>query len=543
MSPRYSYGIVLTLSLAGFAGCTGTIGEPSGSSEGSPRPDEVLPDGTHSADLLPAGIRRLTNAEYDASVRALTGTTTSPSEGFAPDARQDGYTVNHAQVIDAVVVKQLASSAEKLAAEVKGKLNDFAPCADAMTQSESCATDFIKTFGGRAYRRPLDQAEIDALLVAYKVGENGATYADGIEQVARAVLQSAGFLYHTAVGDGDGGASVALTPYELASSISYLITGGPPDAPLLDAAAAGGLATPEGREAEVRRLLDTSAARDRVVRVVREWLGIDRIANTAKDSTVYPEFGGIKASMEDEAHDFVVEVLSSQGTVGELLGADWTVADAPLAAFYGASGQGHVALPNRRGILNQGAFLAVNGHATEGSPVLRGVSVLRRVACVDIPSPTTLNINVVPPIPDPAKTTRERFAAHTADALCRSCHDSIDPLGFSFERFDGMGKYRDLDNGKPIESSVNVAIGADFDGAYADSSALAQALAASASVRACFARQVFRASTGFSGGTGAPSEKSFLDAWSATSAAAQGSIVETLIAYVKSSLITHRRAP
>ncbi|WP_437664737.1 DUF1592 domain-containing protein [Sorangium sp. So ce1182] len=547
------FRVTLALAATAIAGCTGQLGDrdssqTGGDGDGGRGGGVTLPDGTESVSLLPARIRRLTNAEYAASARALTRTAADPSGSFTPDSRQDGYTVNDAQRVDPVLAKQLAASAEALAAEVKGKLAEFAPCADQGAQAESCATDFIKSFGGRAYRRPLDTAEIDALLAVYRVGAKGATYADGIELIARAVLQSAGFLYLTEIGDGSSGATLALTPYELASSLSYLITAGPPDDALLAAATTGALSTPEGRETEVRRLLQTSAARDRIVRVVREWLGIDRIAMTAKDSNVYGAFAGVRPSMELETAAFVNEVLSNAtGTVGELLGADWSVLDEPLKGFYGAPGVGRVSLSNRRGILNQGAFLAVHAHATETAPVLRGVTVLRRVTCVDIPSPTELNINVVPPVPDPSKTTRERFSIHSTDAECRSCHNSIDPFGFSFEQFDGMGKLRDkvdghlVDNGHPVDSAVTVAMGADIDGAYADSNALAQALSTSKTVRSCFARQVFRASAGRSGKSAAESEDSFVRAWEAAPEAEQGKIVETLVSYVKSSLFSHRR--
>ncbi|MGK3982929.1 DUF1592 domain-containing protein [Sorangium sp. So ce136] len=544
------FRVTLALAATAIAGCTGQLGDRDSSQTGGDGGGGgvTLPDGTESVSLLPARIRRLTNAEYAASARALTRTATDPSGSFTPDSRQDGYTVNDAQRVDPVLAKQLAASAEALATEVKGKLAEFAPCADQAAQAESCATDFIKSFGGRAYRRPLDTAEIDALLTVYRVGAKGATYADGIELIARAVLQSAGFLYLTEIGDGSSGATLALTPYELASSLSYLITAGPPDDALLEAATTGALSTPEGRETEVRRLLQTSAARDRIVRVVREWLGIDRIAMTAKDSNVYPKFAEVRPSMELETAAFVNEVLSNAtGTVGELLGADWSVLDEPLRGFYEADGVGRVSLKNRRGILNQGAFLAVHAHATETAPVLRGVAVLRRVTCNDIPSPTELNINVVPPVPDPSKTTRERFSIHSTDEECRSCHNYIDPFGFSFEQFDGMGKRRDMvdehlvDNGHPVDSAVTVTMGTEIDGAYADSNALAQALSTSKTVRSCFARQVFRASAGRSGKSAAESEDSFLKAWEAAPDAEQGKIVETLVTYVKSSLFSHRR--
>ncbi len=501
-----------------------------------------MPDGTPAAALLPARIRRLTNAEYDASVRVLAATMQSPAKSFAPDLRHDGYTLNEAQRVDPLLAKQLASAAEGIAAELRTNLDAHAPCADPTTQAETCAQAFIASFGARAYRRPLDQAEQEALLALYRVGAEGAAYADGVELVARGLLQSAGFLYLTELGEG-AGPVVTLTPYELSSSLAYLLTEAPPDAELVEAALAGALATPEGREQQARRLLG-STARARGVRILREWLGVDRLELTAKDSNIYREFETVKASMVQETDAFINELVSaSSGTVGELLSADWTVADAPLAKFYGATGAGRVTLSGRRGLLNQGAFLAVYAHATETAPVLRGVAVARRVACLNIQSPTELNINVVPPVPDPSKTTRERFSVHSTDVDCASCHSAIDAFGFAFEHFDGMGKYREMDNGLKVDSTAMVAVGADFDGAYADSNELAVALAASPTVRSCFARHMFRASSGTSGTAAKASEDAFVEFWASQPLAEQGNIAETLIAYVKSTLFAQRRLP
>jgi hypothetical protein len=514
----------------------------SGGSGGSVGLEGTLPDGTPAAALLPARIRRLTNAEYDASVHALTGTALVPGQSFAPDTRQDGYTVNEAQRVDPVLVRQLAAAAEALATEVKAQVETVAPCADAATQGETCAASYIAAFGASAYRRPLDQAESDALLEVYRVGAEEGSYAEGIELVTSAMLQSAGFLYLTELGQGGTGV-VSLTPYELANSLAYLFTEGPPDAELLRAALAGELATPDGREAQARRLMQ-GAARVRSVRVLREWLGLDRLELTAKDSNVYPEFEGVKPSLLNETDAFITElVAASSGTVGELLGADWTVVDAPLAALYGAAGEGRVTLSGRRGVLNQGAFLSVYSHAHETAPVLRGVAVARRVACQIIPSPTELNINVVPPVPDPTKTTRERFTVHSTDTACAGCHSVIDAFGFAFEHFDGMGKFRETDNGLGVDSSVTLAAGADFDGSYADSNELALALSESATVRSCFARQMFRASAGSSGAPAQASEDAFVTFWASLPEAAQGNIVETLVAYARSSLFSERRVP
>jgi hypothetical protein len=542
---RSRIGIVPALAVAslGLWGCAGR-GGPSADDTGPPPPGG-------SAALIQARIRRLTNAEYDASVQALLGTKQALAvTTFPPDARQSNYTLNDAQRVDPVLAKQLADAARSLAAEAaqNGTLARLAPCADPTGSAEACAKTFIQTWGAQAYRRPLTNDEAGALVTVYRAGAGGATYADGIQLIVRATLQSAGFLYLTELGDpAASGTVVALTPYELAASLSYLMAAGPPDQALLDAATSGALATPEGREAQARRLLQSASARDRLVRVVREWLQIDAIGATAKDTTVYPDFAGVRDSMDAESVAFISEVTQrGTGTVGELLGASWSIVDAPLAQIYGVPYLGAgmrtpLDANPRTGILNQGAFLSVFAHASESAPVLRGVAVLRRVACYAIPAPTELNISVTPPVPDPGKTTRDRYAQHAIDPTCQQCHDPIDSIGFTFEHFDGMGKLRATENNQPVNSATTVALRDDLDGAYADSNALAAALAASPTVQACMARQLFRGSAGRSDDSIIPSEDSFVQIWQQLPAAQQGNLVETVIAYVKSPLFAQRR--
>ncbi len=502
--------------------------------------------------LIPARVRRLATAEYDASVHALLGTDARPASGpdFPPDLRQDGFTVNDAQRVDAVIVERLAEAADALATEAlkNGTLARLAPCAPTADPT-GCATSFITTFGARVYRRPLVDAEISALFTLYTVGAEGATYEDGIAHVTRGLLQSAGFLYLTELGDGapstDG--TLTLTPHEIAAALSYFLTSAPPDDELRTKADAGSLTDPRVREAEARRLLETDPlAKDTAVRLVREWLGIDRIGESFKDSLVYPDFAAEKAAIVAESSDFVRAVtFESTGTVSELLGATWTVQSGPLA-LYQTAGSGPVpassALTDRVGILNQAAFLASYATAQESHPIFRGVALARRVTCLGLDSPASFNIQVVPPAPDPTKTTREKYDAHAKDPICAGCHDIIDPFGFAFEHYDATGAYRDTDNEKSVDSAVEVSVERDFDGSYADSNELAAALSRSETVRECFARQMFRAAVATGDSAATPGEREFIDFWRTLPEAARGNIVETLIAYAKNPFFAVRAA-
>ncbi|MEY4575515.1 MAG: hypothetical protein RL701_218, partial [Pseudomonadota bacterium] len=423
------------------------------------------------------------------------------------------------------------------------------------SDSEVCASAFIASFGARAYRRPLIAAESAGLLDVYRAGALDATYADGIELVLRALLQSAGFLYLTELGDAapDHNGAIALTGYELASSLSYLITGAPPDAALLEAAAAGALDSAEVRRSELQRLRREPEASEQLVHTLREWLELDRIEVTAKDTAFYPTYEQLGQPFAAESRAFIAAVLDEpaehSNDLTTLLSADWTVGDQMLGDFYEskALADTHLLLPTRRGILNQGAFLAVHSHAYESSPVLRGAAIARRVACLVVPDPGTLGINVVPPKSDPSLSTRQRFAAHDRDPSCAQCHKTIDSLGNAFEQYDGMGALRESENDVPVDATTTIAVGADFDGVYSDSNALALALAASPSVQECFARYLLRAATARSAdSTRAPdvsiSEDAFLSEWRALPEAERGNVMDILSAFVSSSLFTHRKA-
>ncbi|RYZ06246.1 MAG: DUF1588 domain-containing protein [Myxococcales bacterium] len=509
----------------------------------------TLPPGTETASLLPARIRRLTDSEYQLTVNALVGEgANGVSADFVPDSRQGGFTVNEAQRVDPVLARQLADAASKLAADVRAKA---APCAAPSTPAQ-CADAFIRDFGKKAYRRPLGDDEVEHLMTVFNVALDGGSYAEGIELVTRAMLQSAAFLYHTEIGDAPA-ATVKLTPYELASSISYLLLGGPPTDALVDKALTGELDTTSGRAALIAEGLfqdgagfSTALPSARVRRVIQEWLGTDRISVTAKDSNIYPLYEGLRPEIEAETASFLGRLVQDQkgGSLATLLSADWTVAPQGLLAAYnltGADSAGFVTTPQRLGILNQAAFLSVFAHAHETAPVLRGVAIMRRVACSPVADPIDLSTAIVPPPPDPNKTTRERFTVHATTA-CAACHNRIDNFGFAFEGFDAMGMARTEDNKRPVDTTVSV-IGTDFAGSFANSNELVKAMAQSPQVHECFARNMFRALAGTSSEASRMSEDDFVEYWKTGMATVtESSIAGTLSSYLTSPSFNFRKA-
>lgn len=539
-----------------FVVCLLVLAAVSGAAHGSDSdPKSQVP----VTSLLPARVRRLSNAEYGASLEAALGPSARPSRAsrgpslddyadkLAPDARQDGFTVNDGQRVDAVLAKQLYKAAERLGEVAKARVKTLAPCTN-LAESDRCAHAFIADFGARAYRRPLRADESTGLFDVYQVGVSDGGYADGIGLVVQAVLQSAGFLYLTELGGPQSAAQgeVVLTADETASALSFLFTGAPPDDALRQAAKRGALASPAERVAQARRLRrQHPGSEQRLVRMVHEWLELDRLESTAKDTQIYPRFTALKPEMLRESRAFVAAVLAddspSTNDLQELLGASWTVAGPGLTQLYQGQvrADGRIALPTRVGLLNQAGFLSVQAHAHESTPVLRGARIAKRLACQAIPSPSAVKIEVVAPVPDPKLTTRERFAAHAGNGLCVTCHQTIDTVGNAFEQFDGMGAYRKTENGRPVNSATTLALDDTLTGDFADSNALARALSVSSTVRECFARHMFRAVAARSS---AEAEDTFVAAWQTVPEQKKGDLMEILLSFVESPLFTHRRA-
>jgi hypothetical protein len=423
----------------------------------------------------------MTNAEYDRTVRDLLGESGSVStvEGFGPDSRMESGFRYQPAPVTALRQAQLAKAANDLAENAVAHLAQILPCDPAVTGD--CLEQFITTFGRRAFRRPLTDIE----LKMYDQGfPRDASFAMKAQMVIASMLSSPSF--YEIVPEGSVPGVVQLTPYELASRLSYFIYRSMPDSALLDAAANGKLVTTADIEAQARRMLLSPKAHDAVTDFFAEWLSLDGLALTEKDPAVLPTFDAVRADMATETIKFTESVFFGDGRLESLLESSTTWINEPLAQLYGQPGV--VGMPfqqvkldpkTRAGILTQASFLSLTSNASMTSPTRRGKFVLEKLLCGAVPPHPP---NVPETLPDtPGQTTRERLAMAVAQPACMACHNLMDPIGFGFEGFDPVGRVRATDNGLPVDASGTVTgddPGAPFVGAVDLSSQLASNSAA-----------------------------------------------------------------
>ncbi|MDP3498901.1 MAG: DUF1592 domain-containing protein [Myxococcales bacterium] len=453
-------------------------------------------------------VRRLTRWEYDNTVRDLVGVTTNPSAEFSAEEEALGFTNNSASLTTtpSLVEKQLAA-AEAIATTVSGRLSSLRwyTCNPASETENVCAVRFIDSFGQRAYRRPLTEPERAALFTLFQqgraaggvdaTGQAASGFLAGIQLVITGALLSPDFLYRMEASGTPG----PVTDLELASRLSFLLWGSMPDDTLLTAAVTLQLHTPEQLATQAERMLRDDKARAVVKEFHKQWLDFDRVHNAGKARSVFPEWSATIADlMEAETGDFIVRtVFDGEGTWDALMTSSSSYLTSPLAQFYGVpfpsgSGVQRVTFDARRraGLLTQGSLLSINAHSDQTSPVHRGMLVRQTFLCEVLPAPPA-NVSIEVPAPTPGSTARERFAQHSSDAACTGCHQLMDPLGFGFENYDGVGRWRDLESGKPIDSS-GMLFGTDAHGPYQGPVELAQKLASSTQARGCYVKQWFR---------------------------------------------------
>jgi hypothetical protein len=503
VTPRLAAALVLFSALG--AACTGVITDPFGNpdpSSGGTGPGGGEGGGTGSSSAPidcsdpdqpgPRMLRLLTREEYAATVADLLSIERPPVDEIPVEPRVAGYDNNAgASIVTSRHVDAYIALGEKLALSARATL------ASCDLTTSSCRSTFIERFGRRAFRRPL-RAEERARFEAMFANDLSPTAADGVSLVVTSMLVSPSFLYRSELGERQSDGTYALTPFEVATALSYTFLGKGPDDRLLDVAASGSI----DAEKEARTLLADSRSRSQVASFFTQWLDTTPLLSVNKDKTIYPLFtDSVREGLAAEQAAFV----NQASTFGELLTADYVFANDAVAQFYGLPGglgttfKKIPAGPNRGGILALGSVLASHAHANESSPIKRGKFVRDRILCQELPPPPA-DADTTPPGLDPTLTTRERFAKHTADAACRSCHQFIDGVGFSFERYDGVGGYRELENGKTIDASGEIkgreGLDTGTSETFSGPKELAALLAKGESAPRCFATQWFRYSRG-----------------------------------------------
>jgi len=450
----------------------------------------------------PATVRRLTRFEWDNSVRDLLGDDSQVAKSFVQEEVAYGFANNaEALSVSPVLAEQYMDAAETVADTAVARLDKILPCDPVAIGENACAFTFIDRFAARAYRRPATADEIKRLRAVYDKARVDGDFATGIRWVIEVILQSPQFLYRIepSIAETPQAKVVAVTGYEMASRLSYFLWGTSPDDVLLAAAQTGHLLSETDIAAQAKRMIADPRARQSVANFHAQWLQLDAIDTANKSSEVFPEFDDhVRRSLKRETELFVESVFWGDGRLETLMTAPYTFVDERLAIFYG------YAMPNttaflkayfprgrRGGLLTQGAILAVHAKANQTSPVARGKFVRERILCHELtPPPPT--VDTTPPVVDPSKTTRERFAMHTKNSMCAGCHKYTDPIGFAFEHYDAVGRYRETENGLAIDSTATLTDTLDVDGPIDGAIDLGSRLARSEQVRACVVKQWFR---------------------------------------------------
>lgn len=466
------------------------------------------------SEVPPSAVRLLTRFEYDNTIRDLFAIPESdpmqPSAGFPPENRSLGFDNNaEAHVVSPLLVDSFVAGAERMASYVVGtRMRQILPCDPQLRGELQCADEFLDRFLPRAFRRPPTNEERGMITTFFRQRHAESGFAVALNLTLQVILQSPQFLYRLEPGNPatPGAKLVALDDYQLATRLSYFLYGSMPDDDLMIAAKLGRLSSPAEIEAQARRMLNDPKARRVIRHFHRQWLQTEKLATLVKERSVFPEYDdGLRASWMGAMDAFVEDaVLGGDGTIESLFLTPQTFVDAKLASVYGlprpaGNGLQKVALPagERAGLLTQPALMALLSNADQTSPIMRGVFVRERILCQPL-QPPPANIPIEPPDPDPNLTTRERFRAHTENEFCRNCHVRIDPVGFGFERYDGLGRYRLTENNKTVDASgelrftADTAIEGPFDGAVE----LSQKLVSSSEVRQCIMKEWFRFAMG-----------------------------------------------
>ncbi|WP_437302173.1 DUF1592 domain-containing protein [Sorangium sp. So ce388] len=508
---RSSREVAAVCALAFAAACTGALGDSVDDPGGSSGGDDGPSTGSAPPAFQPAAgmLRRLTRTQFRNAVRDVFGVEVDVNQ-----LDSDSWNGNFAVIGATTVVtsergvEQYHTAIEKAVDAVfadSAKRDQFIGCTPSGAQDDACARGFIEALGLRAWRRPLESAEVDRLAaVANKAATELESAVEGVRWATVALFTSPNFLYRPELGAPSADGSLRLTGYEMASRLAFLVWNSLPDKELLDQAASGELATVEGVRAAATRLLEAPAGREAVGAFAEEYMRLDRIGTQAKDAELFPEYdAALQAAMvRDVRGTWEVLAFDDQASALDLFSTTKVVVNTELAQLYGLDTTGLSSstfevrsLPAdspRVGILGKAGFLSQFANQKEGSPTLRGKFLREALMCEPVqPPPGNIALELPEPPADRPLTKRQRLENHRTAPACAACHAYMDPLGLPLETFDAVGRYRTTDHGLPIDPS------GDFDGApVADARELGTTVSASDKVARCLVRKYYAYAAG-----------------------------------------------
>lgn len=471
--------------------CTGQLGGNDSSQTSGPEGPsaEVL------SQIAVSGARRLTAAEYDATIEALLGITDSNSELVLPEDLRSPFDNDYTQQ---QVSEALISSAELLAGNLAGQViadpalrGQIVSCTPSGAGDEACFREFISSFGRRALRRPLAIEEVDRFATLLSHGVTANDFWVAVDSGLRAFLQHPEFLYRIEIGapiEGEPGV-FRLTDFELATRLSYFLVGATTPDWLLDQAEAGGLADAEGVRAAVDQLLADDRALARLARFHGMWMGYEKL----------PHEASLSEAMQLETQELLRRVLfEERGPWVDLLRAEETYVTPALATHYGlpepdAEGWISYGDSGRRGLLSQGSFLSAVAKFTDTSPTQRGLLIRTRLFCQEISTPPPdlmVNTDEPPAGPDPDACKIDKYNMWQTDG-CKTCHTLLEPVGFGLENYDSAGRYREHEPDRP-ECVIDGSGTLEGVGSFTGPTELSDLMIQAGQIDACVAKQLYR---------------------------------------------------
>jgi hypothetical protein len=479
------------------AGEAGNLAGSGGFASGAGGGDSTRPDPCAAPEQPETPLRRLTHTQFDNTVRQVLGVETHPGDVFPAEEYPPGLGSTNSFLIESY--HRFAHDFAFQATSNDESLREVLGCDLAARGESECLQEFLAGRVARLLRRPLDaDDESDFSQVFTRGAELGGGFAGGVRAVLEVALQSPEFLYRVELGEpanasaGDPRAGWGrLTPYEMASRLSYFYWDSAPDDELVQAAASGGLRTREEVTEQARRLLGDDQAKLMARPFYSELFGLSRLERPA-GSPISAEMSVLLARETDLFLDYAG--FGEPGDFETLLTSPSTWVNEDLASHYGVPGVFgdefvRVELePSRRaGILTQGSFLVSHAHESTTNPFSRGLRVVEALLCQDVPVEPALPVTVPEP-PPPDATTRQRWEIATSQPECAECHRLVNQIGFAFEHYDQWGVWRDTENGLAIDTTGELAV-EDAVGRFDGVAELARLIAGSEVAKRCFSEK------------------------------------------------------